>query len=399
MALFAERVNAVEYAIRDLVEEAKKLEKQGRKIVYVNIGDPLKYDFAPPAEMVEALYDAAKAQNRNFYTDSQGDRELREAIAEKEKRINKAFSINADDVVVTSGVSEAIFFLCAALIEKGDEALLGGPGYPPYIAFTKLFGGVPVYYRNDEGAGWQPDISDVEKKITPKTKFLLSINPNNPTGAVLDKKALRELIDLAAQHDLIFVSDEIYDLMAFDGEFTSAASLTKDVPIVGFNGFSKSYLAPGWRLGYAYFANADERLQQLKENMLRFARIRLCASTPAQRACIPVLLGKHAHVAEVKRKLKERGELSYRRLNEIDGLSAAKPKGAFYIFPRIEMNGRWRTDKEFVLDLLNKQNVLTVNGSGFGGYGESHFRIVFLPQPEVLNEVYDRIDAFMKSRK
>lgn len=398
--MLAERVRHIEYAIRDLVVEAQKLEKQGRKILYANIGDPLKYDFAPPRAMVDALYGAIQG-GHNYYSDSQGDLETRRAIAERERRLNGT-KISAEDVIITTGVSESIFFLTASLIESGDEALLPGPSYPPYISYVNFFGGKPVFYRTIEEEGWQPDVADIEKRITKRTKFLLSINPNNPTGAAYDKKALKAMVELANKHNLILVADEVYDLHMYEKKFCGMASVTEGAPLVGFNGLSKSYMATGWRIGWTYFANADERLRQIREAMLRLSRIRLCAATPFQKAAIPLLRGDDKHLVNDIKRLRERRDFSYKRLNEIRGISTAKPDAAFYIFPRIDADamkkGGWENDKEFVLDLLHTKNVLAVQGSGFGGYGENHFRIVFLPEMKSLDEIYGRIDDFMKAK-
>ncbi|VVB60463.1 Aromatic-amino-acid aminotransferase 2 [uncultured archaeon] len=404
--LFTERMNKINYAIRDLVEEAKKIECTGRKVdLKLNIGDPIMFDFKPPKVMLKAHAKALR-ENKSFYADSQGVIELREAIVHKEKRWNNVKGLDSCDILITNGVSEAAQFLSAAIIDRNSKALVDGPGYPLYTTLTEFYGGEAIYYLKDESRGWQPDIEDIEKKIknNPKIKYLLSINPNNPTGAVLGKKTQKEILNLAGQHNLILVSDEVYDHMTYgdNARFYSMGSLADDIPVVLFNGFSKGYLVPGWRLGYAAFVNPDEKLNLLKEEMLKLARSRLCANTPAQYACISALMGEHEHVPEVNQKLKKRANLSYKRLNEIDGLSATKPDGAFYIFPKIEQgvgaNSIWKSDKEFVLDLLKEKGVLTVHGSGFGGNVGPHFRIAFLPKPDVLNEAYDRIEDFMKNR-
>ncbi len=392
--MFAKRIDSVEYAIRDLVEVAKKLEKDGMDITYLNIGDPGKYDFETPQKIQEGFLEGGK---HNYYSDSQGDLECREKIALKEKYMNDV-NISPDDLIITSGVSESINFLSGCLVEESSEALLGGPSYPSYIAFTKFYEGTPVFYRMDEKNGWNPDIEDIEKNITPNTKYLQIINPNNPTGAVYTEKTLKGMINLAGQYDLFLVSDEIYDGMVFDGEFKSTASLTDDVPVIGFNGFSKTYLIPGARLGYVYFANADEKSLDLKENMLKLARIRLCASTPTQKAVIPAIGHEEEFLGDTMKKIKSRADLTYKRLNEIDGISCAKPKGAFYAFPKVELDDKWENDKEFVVDLLKTKGILTVNGSGFGDYGEDHFRIVYLAQENVLSEAFDKIEDFMKEK-
>ncbi|MHA1595986.1 MAG: aminotransferase class I/II-fold pyridoxal phosphate-dependent enzyme [Candidatus Baldrarchaeia archaeon] len=397
MVKVAPRALGIEYAIRDVVVKAKDLERRGKKIIYLNIGDPCKFDFQPPRHMIDALYKAA-IEGYNGYTDSLGIPDLREAIAEKERKVN-GVKIEPDDVIVTSGISEAIFMLMGAVVEPGDEVLVPGPTYPPYISLVKYFGGIPVTYHCDEDNEWQPDVSDIEKKITERTVMIVIINPNNPTGAVYDQKILREILDLAAEHDIIVVSDEIYDRIIFDGKHVSAASVAKDVPIIGLNGFSKVYLVPGWRLGYIYFYDPEGRLERLKEAITKEARVRICANSIVQMAAVQALRGPQDHIAEMVRKLRERRDFVWRRLNEIDGLSCVKPKGAFYAFPKIEVKGIWRSDKDFVFELLEEAGVLVVFGSGFDPiYGKDHFRIVFLPPIEILKEALSKIEAFIEKK-
>jgi len=245
-------------------------------------------------------------------------------------------------------------------------------------------------------------VDDIRKKINNRTTAIAVINPNNPTGAVYPPKVLKEIADIAAENKLLLISDEIYDGMSFT-PFTSPLTLAKDVPMVVFNGFSKVYLAPGWRLGYTVFNNPDGFLDDVKKAYMNEARLRICANTPVQRAAIAALKGPHNHVPETIRRLKERANYSYKRLNEIPGISAAKPEGAFYIFPKIEAlsNGpcdRWKDDKEFVLDVLNRAHVLFVHGSGFcQTYGNGHFRAVILPPMDTLEKAFDALDAFMRN--
>ena len=392
----ARRAAGIQYAIRDVVVPARELEKKGRRILYLNIGDPLKYDFDTPAHIKEAL-NKAVAEGKNWYSASEGLPELREAICEKEKRFNNV-DITPDDVIVTTGVSEAINFLFGALVEPGDEVLLPGPTYPPYISFARFYGAKAVAYRTIEEEDWKVDVDDLRSKITDRTKLIVIINPNNPVGSVYGADELKEVLDVAGEHGIPVASDEIYDRIVYEDCFRSVASLTEDVPVIGLNGFSKVYLMTGWRLGYVYFKDPEGALTQLKEAMVKEARIRLCANTPVQAAAVEALRGPQDHVEWMVSRLRERRDIAYKRLNEMDGISTVRPKGTFYIFPKVDAVGKvWKTDKDFVLNLLHEEGVLVVHGSGFGvEYGSGHFRAVFLPPPDVLNEAFDKLEAFMK---
>ena len=391
--IFAKRMQSVKSPIREFVANAKKYEEEGKDVLYSNTGDPLAYDFNPPANVIKGLIKAVKNRGNN-YSDSQGDLECRHAIAEREKRINNV-ELSPKNIIITQGISEAVSFLSSIFIEKGSEALLPGPSYPPYITNIEFFGGTCRFYKTSEENNWQPHIEDIEKKITKKTKFLLVINPNNPTGAVYDKKTLKEIVNLAAQHKLTLISDEIYDVLTYDGKRINMSSLAAENPMIVLIGFSKSMLITGWRLGYCHFLNMDEKHRQIKDYMVKLAQVRLSASTPAQKAVIQGLKNDKHH-KEITKKLKNRAKLSYKRLTQIPGISCIKPKGAFYIFPKIDLGKRWKNDKEFVTDFLHKRHVLTVPGSGFGENGEDHIRIVILPQEWYLNKIYDRLEKFMK---
>lgn len=392
-----ERVSSIEYAIRDVIEYAKKLEKTGKKITYLNIGDPVKFDFDTPEHVKLALFEAVKA-GANWYGPSEGLLELREAICKKEKRVNN-IDISPENVLVTTGVSEAIFMIMAAIIDKGDEILLPGPTYPPYTSYAKFFEGKPVAYKTIEEDGWKPDVEDIRSKISKRTRGVVIINPNNPCGAVYDEKTVKKIVDLAAENDLLVLSDEIYDQIVYEEGFVSTAHVAKDYPVVGLNGFSKAYLATGWRLGYFYFHDPEGKLESLKESVNKESRIRLCTNTPVQKAGVAALNGPQGHITEMVGKLRKRRDYAWKRLNEIEGIGCAKPKGAFYVFPRIhDVGRRWKTDLEFVLDVLQKTSVLFVHGSGFcNTYGAGHVRIVFLPPIEVLEDAFDMLEKFMKS--
>ncbi|MGQ9551135.1 MAG: aminotransferase class I/II-fold pyridoxal phosphate-dependent enzyme [Candidatus Bathycorpusculaceae bacterium] len=394
-----ERARMIEYAIRDVIVHAKQVAKTGRKIYYLNIGDPVAFDFDTPAHVKEALIKAVK-EKANSYSPSEGLPELRQAISEKEKRLN-GVDISADDVVVTSGISEGIQMVMAALVDAGDEILLPGPTYPPYISYCKFFGGRPVTYETLEEEGWQPNIDDLRSKISKKTRAIAIINPNNPCGALYEEKVLRQIVDLAGEYDLPILSDEIYDQITYAKKFVSTANLAKDVAIVGLNGFSKAHLMTGWRLGYVYFYDQRNRLQELKQGIEKEARIRICANTPVQKAGVAALNGPQDHVKDLVERLRQRRDYAWKRLNEIDGVTCAKPEGAFYVFPKIHAIGsKWKTDMEFVFKLLTETGVLFVHGSGFDPvYGAGHVRGVILPPMEILKQAFDEIEWFMKKNK
>jgi alanine-synthesizing transaminase len=391
-----QRVSTIEYAIRDIIEFAKKLEKTGKKITYLNIGDPVKFDFDTPEHFKKALFKAVNA-GENWYSPSEGLPELREAICSKEKRVN-GIDISPDNVVVTTGVSEGIFMLMAAIIDKGDEVLVPGPTYPPYTSYAKFFEGKPVAYRTVEEEGWQPDVEDMRSKISKKTKGIVIINPNNPCGGLYNAKAVGEIVDLAAENDLLVLSDEIYDQIVYEEQFVSTTRVAKDYPVIGLNGFSKTYLATGWRLGYFYFHDPEGKMESLKEGVKKESRIRLCTNTPVQKAGVAALNGPQTHIREMVEKLRERRDYSWKRLNDIEGISCTKPMGAFYVFPKIHGVGRrWKTDLDFVLDVLEKTGVLFVHGSGFCNvYGVGHVRGVFLPPVEILEKAFDSLERFME---
>jgi aspartate/methionine/tyrosine aminotransferase len=386
--------------IRDLVVIAKKLEDKGKKIYYFNIGDPNKFDFDTPEYLKEALIEAVKGK-AGFYSDSQGDEALIQVIVERENKKNN-LNLTRDDVLITEGVSEGLIFLFGALIEprRGDEILLPGPAYPPYLEWIKFLGGKPVSYRNDEENAWKPDVDDLRRKVNEKTKAIVIINPNNPTGAVYDESTLKRIVDVAAEHDKILISDEIYDELIFGKtQHVGVSSLAKDVPVIGLNGFSKVYLVPGWRCGYMFFHDPTSRLKDVKEAIFAEARQRLSAPTPIMKACAAAFKGPRDHIREMNEKLKERAEFTYERLNEIDGIETQKPEGAFYIFPRVDLRGRWEDDKEFCLDVLKNTGLVFPYGSGFDPvYGKDHFRSVILPPVEMMEEAFDKLESFMKSK-
>lgn len=381
--------------IRDLLKIAKQL--KGVKLYPFNIGDPNKFDFDTPEFLKNELIKAIKGK-AGYYSESEGDVELRIAIAERENRKNSA-GITEEDIVVTQGITEGLSFIFSSLIDDAkDEVLLPGPSYPTYIEYVKFFGGKFVTYKTDESGSWQPDIDDLRKKICKNTKMICIINPNNPTGSVYESRTVKEIIDIAGEEEIPIMSDEIYDELIFGNvRHKGVASIARDVPMIIVNGFSKSHLVPGWRLGYMYFRNTENGLDKLEELVKSLARNRLSACTPVMRAFVNVYNEPQDHIKEMNRKLKERAEFAHKRINEIESLSAVKPEGAFYIFPKVELNGRWKNDEEFCIDLLRNTGIVFPYGSGFDPvYGKNHFRSVILPPIEMMEEAFDKLEDFMR---
>jgi alanine-synthesizing transaminase len=392
------RAKSIEYAIRDVIVNAGPVTKTGKKIFYLNIGDPVAFDFPTPPHIRQAMIEAVQS-GENCYSTSEGVPELRQAIAEKEKRVNDV-NVPAENVLITSGVSEAIQMVISALIEKGDEILVPGPAYSPYISYSKAYDGTPITYETMEEENWQPNIDDLRSKISDKTRAIVIINPNNPSGALYRQKVVKQILDVAGEHDLLVLSDEIYDQIRYVEDYVSTAHLAKDLPVVGLNGFSKVYLMTGWRLGYVYFHEQNGELQELQQAIEKEQRIRICANTPAQMAGIAALNGPQDHVKHMVDKLTLRRDYAWKRLNEIEGISCAKPEGAFYFFPKIHgVGSKWKTDMEFAIKLLKDTGVLLVHGSGFDPiYGAGHVRGVFLPPIETLEEAFNEIERFMKKK-
>ena len=388
----SDRISNVEYAIRDITLHARQYEKSGRKIIYLNIGDPVKYDFPTPDHIKKALIDAI-LNNFNYYADSEGILELRQAIVEKESL--KGLSITVEDVLVTNGISEGLDMVAASIVEPNSEVLMPGPYYPPYASYVKFYGGKPIEFKLTEDG--TPDLDDIKSKITSKARALCIINPNNPTGEVFNSKSLKQLIDVAAEHDMYIICDEIYDKLVFDQEFTGIGKVAKDSAVILLNGFSKVYLMTGWRCGYICMNSDCQKLENIRNNIPKLARVRIAANLPVQKAAVAALQGPQSYIAKTVTTLKKRRDLVVNRLNEIDGISCKLPNGAFYSFPKILLN-RWKDDKDFVLDLLNKTGILTVHGSGFGELGKGHFRIVYLPNEQVLQQAMDKLSNFINSK-
>jgi alanine-synthesizing transaminase len=389
----AKRLDNVRYAIRDLAGLADEVTKQGHKILPLTVGDPNIFDFETPAHVVDAVVKAMR-DNKNGYAPSPGIPEALKAIREEAER--KGFT-SIQDIFITSGASEAVDIGLSALVNPGETILTPKPDYPLYSAVLSKLGIELKTYDLNEEDGWQPDLIDVHYKITPRTRGIVLINPNNPTGSMCTRKMLEQVAELARKHNLVIFSDEIYDKLVLDNEpHISMASVAPDVPVVTFGGLSKNYLAPGWRLGWGIVTGDASVVKPYIEGMHRLLRARLCANHPEQYGIKAALEGPQDHLVEVNNKLRSRRDLTVKMLNEIPRVSCVSPKGAFYAFPRIEIP---EPDDVFVKELLMKKHVLVVHGSGFGQkQGTKHFRIVFLPNEATLTTAYQAIGEFMKER-
>ncbi len=395
MIKVSDRLCRVEYAIRDIILHAREYQKKGKKIIYLNIGDPVAFDFKTPLHVKNALVDALM-DDYDYYTDSEGWSPLRQSVVEKEKG-RKGLDITFEDVMITNGVSEGLDMVMGSIIEENDEILLPGPYYPPYSSYGKFYGGKIKEFKIFEDG--TPDIDDIRKKISEKSKAVCLINPSNPTGEVFDVKSLKSIIDIATENNLYIVCDEIYDEIVFENsEFSAVGKVANDAPVILLNGFSKTYLMTGLRCGYMCLNNRSRQLDPLRQNIFKLARVRIASNFPVQIAANAALTGPQNHISEMVEKMQRRRDLVCKRLNEIDGISCNKPKGAFYVFPSIDISNRWKNDLEFVIDLLHSTGILTVHGSGFGNYGSNHFRIVYLPDEHTLQEAMDKLELFMKKK-
>ncbi len=383
------RTENIRYAVRDIVVLAQEVARSGKSMLYLNIGDPNIYDFAVPEPVVRAV-GQAMAENRCGYSPSSGIPEALEAIR---REANRKGIEDVRDIFVTTGASEAIEICLTALLNPGENVLTPAPGYPLYTAIIPKLDAEENPYFLDEENGWQPDVDDIEKKINDKTRAIVLINPNNPTGALFERETLLKIIELAKRHDLLIFADEIYDKLLLGGEeHISIASLDKDAPFVTFNGLSKSYVGPGLRLGWGIASGPEELLADYLEAINRILRARICASHPMQYAVSPCLDGEKAHLPEMLRKLTRRRDITVEMLNAVDGISCVPPQGAFYAFPRLE---NVADDAHWTKELIRATGVVAVPGSGFGQRpGTSHFRVVFLPPDETLTAAYEKIAEF-----
>ena len=389
----AQRLENVRYAIRDLACVADEVAKKGHKILPLNIGDPINFDFRTPSHLIEAVYKAMK-DGKNGYAPSPGIKEALDAIRGEAER--KGIT-SVQDVFVTSGVSETVDICLSALLNPGDNLLTPSPDYPLYSAVLAKAGLELNTYALNEDDGWQPDLIDVHKKISPRARGIVLINPNNPTGAVCSRRMLEAIAELARRNSLVVFADEIYDkLILDDDQHISLAAIAPDVPVVTFGGLSKNYLAPGWRIGWGIVSGDASAVKPYIDGIHRLLRSRLCANHPEQYAIKAALEGPQDHLKEVLGKLRSRRDLTVKWCNSTPRVSCVSPKGAFYAFPKLDIS---EGDDVFVKELLVQKHVLVVHGSGFGQKaGTKHFRIVFLPDEQTLTTAYAGIADFMKKR-
>jgi len=386
----ASRIGGFVYAIRNIVAEAKRVEAAGTQVRYLNIGDPITFGFQTPPHLVEAV-ERALADGHNGYAPSVGIAAAREAVADECAR--RGMPLSADRVILTSGTSEGIELALTALAEAGDEVLVPVPTYPLYTAVLAKIGARAVFYRTDASRGWLPDLDHVRSLITPATRALVAIDPNNPTGAVYPPDVRRALVDLAEEHGIPLLADEVYADLAFDGPVKAIAMHNPDAPVITFSSLSKAYLAPGWRAGWMAVGRT-ERLDDVLAAVKKLADGRLCATGPMEYAITAALNGDRTHQDAFRTALRTRAELTTSRLRAIKGISVVAPTAAFYAMPKVSLPPGV-TDEDYVLGLLRATGVLCVYGSGFGAKpGDGFFRIVFLASPDDLGSIYDDIGRF-----
>jgi alanine-synthesizing transaminase len=388
----AQRVRGFTYAIRNIVAEAQKVEASGRQVRYLNIGDPVTFGFKTPPHLIEAV-DRAMRDGHNGYAPSVGIRPAREAVAADLTR--RGMPVTADRVIVTSGTSEGIELALTALAEPGDEVLIPSPTYPLYTAVLAKIGARPAFYRTDPVRGWLPDLEHVRSLVTPATRALVVIDPNNPTGASYPVAVRRALIEVAEDHNIPLLADEVYGDLAYSGPVPPIASLNPDASIISFSSLSKAYIAPGWRAGWMAVGRT-ERLDDALAAVKKLADGRLCSTGPMQHAIAPALTGDRSHEDGFRAALRERAQVTTERLNAIEGMSVVAPAAAFYAMPRVTLPPGV-TDEDYVLGLLRATGVLCVYGSGFGtAPPEGFFRVVFLASPEELASIYDAVATFTR---
>jgi alanine-synthesizing transaminase len=386
------------YDIRGpVLEKARQMEEEGQKIIKLNIGNVGAFGFDPPDEIVRDMI--SNMQNAASYTDSKGLFAPRKAIMQytQEKKIS---GVTIDDIYIGNGASELIVMSMNALLDNGDEVLVPTPDYPLWTAAVSLSGGKPVHYICDEQSGWLPDIDDIKKKITPHTKAIVVINPNNPTGALYPVEILQQIVEVARQHELIVFADEIYDKCLYDEEtHISLASLADDVLFITFNGLSKNYRSCGYRVGWMVVSGDKRHAKDYIEGLNMLSSMRLCSNVPGQYA-IQTALGGYQSINDLVApggRLRKQRDLAHKLLTEIPGVTCVKPKAAMYMFPKLDPKMYpIQDDKQFAYELLAQEKVLIVQGTGFNWVNPDHFRVVFLPNSDDLTNAFSRIARFLE---
>lgn len=391
------KLDNVCYEIRGpVMQEARRLEEEGHRIIKLNIGNPAPFGFEAPEEILQDVM--RNLSTATGYCDSKGLFAARKAVMQYYQQKQVA-GVGVDDIYLGNGVSELIVMAMQGLLNNGDEVLLPAPDYPLWTAAVTLSGGTPVHYMCDEQADWMPDLADLEAKITPATRGIVVINPNNPTGALYPVDVLQRIVELARRHSLIIYADEIYDKILYDdAQHTSIASLADDVVCITFNGLSKSYRAAGFRSGWMVVTGPKRRAKGYLEGLDMLASMRLCANVPAQFA-IQTALGGYQSINDLvlpTGRLGQQRDAAHRLLNDIPGVSCVKPRAALYLFARLDpQRFAINNDEQFALDLLAEERVLVVQGTGFNWPTPDHFRIVFLPHVDELTEAITRIGRFL----
>jgi alanine-synthesizing transaminase len=388
----AKRVDRFTYAIRNIVTEARKVEASGIRVRYLNIGDPIQFGFVTPPHLIEAV-ERAMRDGHNGYTASAGIVEAREAVAAD--FVARGVDVHPDRVLITSGTSEGLELALTAIVDEGEAVLVPSPTYPLYTAVLAKIGAEPQYYRCDHTNGWLPDLDDLRGRITEKTRVLVIIDPNNPTGAIYPDHVRRELIAVAEEYGLVILADEVYGDLGYDGAVPPMATLDPNAPIISYSSLSKAYLAPGWRAGWMAVGSTP-RLDGPLAAIKKLADGRLCSPGPMQYGVIAALTGDRSHQVTFRAQLRQRAELTTSRLNATDGISCVAPRGAFYAMPKVQLP-RGRSDADYVLGLLRATGILCVYGSGFGTAAEEgFFRVVFLASPDELSAIFDDIASFTR---
>ncbi|MFL0799956.1 MAG: pyridoxal phosphate-dependent aminotransferase [Agarilytica sp.] len=397
----SEKLADVCYDIRGpVLEHANRLEEEGHRILKLNIGNPAPFGFDAPDELIaDVIHNMRNAQG---YIASKGLFAARKAIMQECQQLDIP-GVDVDDIFLGNGVSELIVMACQALLNTGDEVLIPSPDYPLWTAAVNLSGGNPVHYRCDESADWYPDIDDIKSKITKKTRALLVINPNNPTGAVYSKEMLEQLVAVAREHKLVLFADEIYSKILYeDAEFIPMAKIAQDMLCISFNGLSKSYRLAGFRSGWMVISGAKEQAKGYIEGLEMLSSMRLCANVPAMYA-VQTALGGYQSINELilpGGRLLEQRNAACDALEKIPGISCVRPKGAIYLFPKIDREMYdIKDDQKLILDFLLKDKILLVQGTAFNWPDPDHFRIVFLPQANEITEAIEKFGTFLQAYK